>query len=68
MEKEMEKCYIQPDNIYPYKKATLYISRMYVAKIGKSGLGDIHYIYESVSLRGKKIGQRNRINKTSADV
>ena len=42
MEKEMEGCYIWPDNIYLYKKAILYISHMYVAKIGKSGLGDIH--------------------------
>ena len=32
MEKEMEKHYIQPDKIYPYKKTTLYISHMYVAK------------------------------------
>lgn len=29
----MKKCYIQSDNICPYKNPTHYISYMYVAKI-----------------------------------
>lgn len=30
--KRNEKCYIQSDNICPYKNTTFYISYMYVAK------------------------------------